>query len=185
MGFPELLHIWSMKSMKYLSNYDPKCVKNYWFVSRFINFVWKLKECVLFPVLYLLFMHPPAIQIPERIYFHKLGLKWWEILWILTWREKNLPWRSKQTETCLSVMSFRMGSVTYDGVARLRRHSWLEHVLPHAGHHHPQAEEVRVASHSKVLFRSWREASWRRPGLSLTLFIFFFSFLGWWRSSHE
>lgn len=58
--------------------------------------------------------------------------------------------QSKLKSEC-SVMFFRMGSVAHDGVARLRRHARLEHVLPHAGHHHPQAEDMKDAGHWKEL----------------------------------
>lgn len=45
-----------------------------------------------------------------------------------------------------------MGSFTADGVARLRRHSGLEHLLPHPGNSHPQAANVRPPHpHEKAL----------------------------------
>lgn len=42
--------------------------------------------------------------------------------------------------------SNRLGSVSDDGVARLRSHPGLEHLLPHPGHGHLKAEDVTASS---------------------------------------
>lgn len=43
-------------------------------------------------------------------------------------------------------LSDRLGSVSDDGVARLRGHPGLEHLLPHPGHGHLKAEDVTASA---------------------------------------
>lgn len=47
----------------------------------------------------------------------------------------------------------RLGPDPIHGVARLRRHSGLEHFLPHPGHGHPKAADV-MALHPGDLHRA-------------------------------
>lgn len=48
-------------------------------------------------------------------------------------------------------LSDRLGSVSVDGVARLRGHSGLEHFLPHPGHGHLKAEDVTASPQTSGL----------------------------------
>lgn len=106
------------------------------------------------------------------------------LLWIL-WHdmmENGHEVQNKLNHECFPMFS-RMGSVAYDGVARLRRHARLEHVLPHAGHHHPQAEDMRDTRHVKVL-QILERGIRRVPGfVDETRPLSHSGF--WWRSSHE
>jgi len=47
------------------------------------------------------------------------------------------------TEYWFSNFAFRLGSVPYDGLARLCGHSGLEHILHYASDSHSQAENMR------------------------------------------
>jgi len=47
------------------------------------------------------------------------------------------------TEYWFSNFAFRLGSVPYDGLARLCGHSGLEHILHYASDGHSQAENMR------------------------------------------
>lgn len=51
----------------------------------------------------------------------------------------------------------RLGSVSADGVARLRGHPGLEHFLPHPGHGHLKAADV-IALSQRTYFSAGRGA---------------------------
>lgn len=63
-----------------------------------------------------------------------------------------------------SAVFHRLGSVADDGVARLRRHSGLEHFLPHPGHSHLKAADVTSLTLGPSLSGEAQQPAASRPG---------------------